>query len=360
MEEHEGKMKKTIFVLASGTLVLLAGCRPRIFNETQAPIVNSTPQTPFVFPDFCSASDANTDIWNAPRVQKEISHLIEEKNFKSSGLSTYAEAYLAMTQARDKARCAPQDPMYPKSPLARRLNDALADIMTKGFVDGQRACLQFLLGERVVVPETGKQLCAANQQALNERWSALEFAMASTGIYLTSVMGLALSALPHVDALWAETPHTTLDTRLKAMEEFRSTYDAFNLFLSNNLHTVAQVLLKEKRVNCEIFAVAARSIELTRAPTLLFQEIRNDTFKLGLQLAKQWPRGLHPFTAGLKTWETKKEFGAFAKEPDALISLRAHSQKAVGQLKNPLLKIFNGNDIATYISFEGLTCPVHE
>lgn len=212
--------------------------------------------------------------------------------------------------------------------------------MTKGFVLSQSACLTSLASSKTKIPDIGAQLCALSKQALADRWTALELAMGSKALYLSSLMGISLSALPHVDALWENTPHRNREQRIEAMQEFKPTYDAFNLFLSKNLHTVARVLLKEKR-----------------APEHIFKEIRDVTFELGLELSRTWPMGLHPLTAGEPTWNVERQFGSFAKEPNALGKLREHGARSVKILKHPLLKVFDGKDAAT---FEGLTCEMQK
>ncbi|MFZ9520040.1 MAG: hypothetical protein ACO3A4_06130 [Silvanigrellaceae bacterium] len=335
----------------------MTGCRPRSFNSPEAADQSAISSLSSAV-DFCSTKSASSPVWGADKVQNEIQRLIEEPGYKSSGLSAYAEVYRAMTAERDAARCSSVGPMVPDSPLARRLNDALADMMTKGFIESQRLCLATLQGGKAAVPDIGAQLCQQSGQALSERWSTLELSMASTAIYLSSLMGIALSALPHADVLWADTPYRTLEERIEAMTHFKPTYDAFNLFLSNNLHTVANVLLKNHRIDCGLFAVAAKAAEITKAPTIVFKEIRDRTFSLGLELSRSWPRGLHPITAGEKTWNVGRSFGVFAKTPNALIELYDHGKNSVTILKNPLMKVFKGRDAPSYVTFEGLTCNV--
>jgi hypothetical protein len=354
---HKGtSLGHTFLVLLS---IINFGCKNRNFNSPNESGTSETVGFSAVTP-FCQAGDSDPTIWSGSRVQKEITNILAEPGYKQSGLSAFAEAYSAMTAQRDSARCADKGAMVPKSELARRLNDALADMMTKGLVLSQKACLKSIVQPQTPVPDIGGQLCEVSKQALAERWSALELAMGSTAIYLTSLMGISISALPHADILWEGTPHKTLDQRVAALSEFRPTYDAFNLFLSNNLHTVAKVLMKEKRIDCKLFEAAARAAQITRAPTLVFKEIRDTTFNLGAELAKSWPKGLHPLTAGERTWNVERVFGAFAKVPDALVALQEHGKRSTQILRNPLLKAFNGEDAATYVTFEGLTCAARK
>lgn len=350
-------------LLPTLTLLLIStasfGCKSGLFTQSTETQDSQGIKTETIAA-FCGASESDPNIWSAVRVQNEISKLIGEPGYKQSGLATYAEAYLAMTAQRDTVRCGEKGPMVPKSELARRLNDALADMMTKGLVLSQRACLRSLSQPETPIPEIGRQMCDFSKQALAERWSALELAMGSTAIYLTSLMGISVSALPHAESLWSDTPYKTLEQRTAALVEFRPTYDAFNLFLSNNLHTVARVLIKEKRIDCKLFEAAARAAQVTRAPALVFKEIRDTTFELGAELAKTWPKGLHPLTAGEKSWNVERVFGSFAKFPPALEALQEHGRKSSQLLRNPLLKAFNGQDAATYVTFEGLTCEVRK
>lgn len=334
-----------------------AACKQRDFNSTAQQ--TSVQMHTATMVSFCEPPTTQKILWDAPRLQQEISNLLTESGYKSSGLSVYAEVYLAMTKQRDTARCDPTQKMYPQTELNRRLNDALADLMTKGLVTSQRVCLKSFANPGLVVPTIGQQLCELGHEALDKRWSALEFTMASTAQYLTSIMGIALSALPHADILWRDTPYITLQGRIGYMKkEFRPVFDAFNLFLSDNLHTVADVLMKENRVDCSLLKHVVAAAEATRAPTLIFKNIRDKTFELGLDLATAWSRGLHPFTAGESAWNPERPFGSFVKEPPALDQLRRHARDSVGLLKNPLMKLFKNKDAATYISGQGLTCPV--
>ncbi|MEY4064698.1 MAG: hypothetical protein RIR26_906 [Pseudomonadota bacterium] len=340
-------------------LTFAASCKPRNFNDSGT--LNIGLRTTTSLPEsFCQGPDSSSFLWNAKRVQREIAKLLSEPGYKSSGLATYAEVYQAMTAERDKARCAESGPMVPASPLSQRLNDALADLMSKGFVLSQYHCLRSFKSPTEAIPTIGKEMCNVSQRALKEHWSDLELSMASTAVYLTSVMGIALSALPHVESLWAGDPRKTVDERISALQDFKPTYDAFNLFLSNNLHTVARVLLKEKRIDCKLFELAARAAEITRAPALIFKEMRDRTFALGTSLAGSWPKGLHPLVAGAEAWDPERVFPPFAQEPEALVHLRAHTQASIVLLKNPMLKIFSGKDAATYVTFEGLTCPTRK
>ncbi|NBX16264.1 MAG: hypothetical protein EBR09_02750 [Proteobacteria bacterium] len=350
------KTKLSLIAVTLPQILTVLSCKPRDFNAAE--LQSATPK-PDAEIHFCNAKDAQTLLWNAERVQLEIQKLINEQGHKSSGLSVYAEVYLAMTRARDTARCDSKNSMFPRTELNQKLNDALADEMTKGLVAGQRACLFSFANPQKTIPAIGRQLCQLNRAALNEKWSALELAMGSTAVYLTSIMGLSLSALPHADVLWLKTPYQSLESRLEYIRnEFKPVYDAFNVFLSNNLHTVADVLVRENRVGCNLFRPAAKFAEITGAPAAIFGNIRDKTFEFGLELSKTWPRGLHPFTAGEPAWNVEKTFAAFAKEPDALKGLQEHTLRSAALLSQPMFKAFKNKDASTYISGAGLTCPI--
>lgn len=344
----------------STSLVFAFGCKSREFNDSRPQEQARRHHSKANSPAFCKASKSNDFPWNAERVQMEIRNLIGRPGYKSGGLSVYAEVYQAMTAERDKARCSSSGPMVPPSLLSERLNDALADIMTKGYVLSQPYCLHSFASQTASVPTIGQQMCDVSRQAIVEQWSGLELAMASTATYLTSVMGIALSVLPHVERLWQNEVHHTLEQRIAALEEFKPTFDAFNLFLSNNLHTVARVLVREKYVDCKLFELTARGAELTRAPALIFKDIRDKTFVLGASLASSWPKGLHPLVTGTPDWNVERIFPPFASEPDPLMQLRSHAKNSISILKNPLLKIFDGKDAATFVAFEGFTCPIEK
>ena len=334
----------------------IASCRKRHYSEQL-----DTTDTKNDILNFCESKQGQSPLWSAEQVQSELEKLINIGNFKSSGLSAYAETYKVMTAQRDAERCKPAGVLAPRTPQAGQINSVLADLMTRGFVGSQKACLENFLDPEVRIPNIGAQLCEISHRATKERWTALELSMASTAIYLTSVMGIAVSALPHIDALWLDTPHDSLEKRISALQvSFKPTFDSFNAFLSGNLHTVAQVLLKEKRIDCRIFELAARAVGLTKAPEQIFRDIRDVTFRLGLELSRSWPKGLHPITAGEQFWNVEKIFGAFAKTPDALEALHEHGDKTLEVLKNPLLKIFKGQDTTHYLSEQGLSCELRK
>lgn len=340
---------KTVII---SSLILLPSCKKRHYSER----LSSKTDTDALL-DFCMAVENVSPLWNAARVQNEIQKLIDTENFKESGLSAYAETYKAMTAQRDLARCQTNGALAPTTPHAGRINSVLADLMSKGFVLSQAACIETFRNSAVKVPNIGAHLCEISYRASKEHWTALELSMGSTAVYLTSVMGIAVSALPHIDSLWETTRHNSLEKRIAALQQsFKPTFDSFNEFLSDNLHTVAQVLLREKRIDCRIFEIAARALGTTKAPTQIFKDIRDETFRLGLDLAKQWPLGLHPMTAGEAYWKVDKVFGPFAKEPQSLRALYEHGNKTVEILKNPLLRIFRGKDTTGFLLEQGLSC----
>lgn len=349
---------RQVLFLEIATLWLMSlalfGCKKRHYSDQLA----SRPTASEAL-DFCTAKTENSPLWSADKVQLEIQKLIDTGNFKESGLSAYAETYKAMTAERDSERCKPDGALTPHSPQSGRVNSVLADIMSKGLILSQEVCIQTFQDSAVRVPNIGSQLCEINYRAVKERWTALELSMASTAVYLTSVMGIAVSALPHIDALWLDTPHDSLEQRISALKvSFKPTFDSFNVFLSDNLHTVAQVLLREKRIECRIFELAARAVGLTKAPKQLFKEIRDETFQHGLELSRTWPKGLHPFTAGEPYWNVEKIFESFAAEPVALRALYDHGSETVELLKNPLLKIFKGKETTQYLTEQGLVCEL--
>ncbi|MEY2987886.1 MAG: hypothetical protein RJB13_1407 [Pseudomonadota bacterium] len=337
-------------------LLTLMSCKKRHYSDQ----LNSQPKVSAEL-DFCTEQSEQSPLWSAEKVQLELQKLIDTGNFKKSGLSAYAETYKAMTAERDAERCKPGGALAPHSPQSGRVNSVLADLMSKGLVLSQTKCIQTFQDSSVRVPNIGSQLCEINYRAVNERWTALELSMASTAVYLTSVMGIAISTLPHIDALWLDTPHDSLEKRISALKvSFKPTFDSFNVFLSDNLHTVAQVLLKEKRIECSIFELAARAVGLSKAPKQLFKEIRDKTFQLGLELSRTWPKGLHPLTAGEPYWNVEKVFERFATEPPVLRALYDHGNQTVDLLKNPLLKIFKGKDTTQYVTEQGFACDLQK
>merc|ERR1711871_1757287 len=100
--------------------------------------------------------------------------------------------------------------------------------------------------------------------------------MASTSIYLTTHMGLAVSALVQADNLWEEYPVREINTLKKRVEvlrnEYQPLYDGFNAFLSKHLSTVEFALHDFGLTSGKIFHLASIISEKANTPIELVFE----------------------------------------------------------------------------------------
>ncbi len=310
--------------------------------------------------DFCKSTIHSNVMWSPVQVQTEIGSLLDFEGFRKSPLSAYAEVYLEMTKARDASRCQKGEKLYLNDIWQRNLNNALADLMTRSFVEGQRACFADIKGMKNSIPVAGKVLCEMSKQANMENWTSLEVAMASTAIYLTDILGQAISALPYIDNLWVNTEFISIDQRISALQRFKPTFDAFNEFLSNHLQLVADVLIRSGRVNCQLFSKAAGVAEDVPIPEIVFKVTRDKTFELGIQLAKDLRGMNHPLAAKSGFWQPESfmDDSSQIKIP-GYERLRNHARNMVNVFNNPLLKVFSSQGASQYIMPRLGPCKTH-
>lgn len=257
--------------------------------------------------------------------------------------AAYAVAYEAMTAKRDEARCS-TGPMQPDSSIATKLNDALSDLMTRYFVNIESgaaggADIDGLWAE-------------LRDDAQRGNWNSLRYAMASTAIYLTTHMGLALSALPHADELWRDTPYSTIAERVGAMRNlYKDAYDSFNAFLAANVNTIADALwvaglVSSKNINIAAALVPGGEISLA----LYFGNIRDKTFNLGVQMAVEFADGEHPLTqrysgASALATSTSIPGSLVARRGSATYELAEHARfwrSAMGDSLGPVYNALGG------------------
>lgn len=254
---------------------------------------------------FCSLKQSETPLekdnirrtyWSASTVQKEIKSLLDSKAFKSSPHSAYLEIYARMTDARDKARCTKGNSMFPTTNLNRGLNDALSDIMTRNYLAIVKSSVEN--PDKLISPslDLGGSFKKMHYMAEKNNWDSVRLALGSTSLYLTNHLALAVSALPHIDKLWEDTPYKDIPSRVNAMKEFKPTYDAFNQFLAKNLVTVTHGLYESKLTKNKNFENAAKLTQ--NLPwKLLFGVVRDNAFHLGLRIASHTDPGKHPWTS---------------------------------------------------------------
>jgi len=302
--------------------------------------------------DFCSGK--TSFIWDKAQVQGEIRKLLSISDYRDSGLGTYSEIYLRMTELRDKERCNPSSKMYPTSEFSKTINDRLADIMTKSYVAHQSMCFEQLQGHSVVLSLGAQRWCQWMSDSLLKKESSLAYATGSTALYLSHTMPLALSAIIHDRTLWQDSPSDSMEARLKAMAAYKHTYDAFNAFLASQLRLIVDVLAENNRISCPILKVAASAAERFPLAQSIFREIRDRSFQRGLELAKLWPLGKHPYVAAEVPYDVHNPYDD--KTTPLIIDTEADFQFALSRLQNPYLKIFNGKDTPSYLATLGLSC----
>jgi len=245
--------------------------------------------------DFCSCRRAGSSydrlrpqyIWSAADVQLSVKGYAASQEAACKPHSAYAVAYAAMTQLRDASRCG-SGPMKPPTLLASIFNDALADLMSRYFVN----IVQGTAGGADIDGEWAD----LKSDAIRGNFNALHYAMASTALYLTSHMGLALSALPHAEELWRDTGLTTIAERVEFLySAYKPTYDAFNEFLAENVEVIGAALYDAGLIENRNINIAAMLVPDGRVE-FFFERIRTKTFREAMKAAAEIPYGQHPLT----------------------------------------------------------------
>lgn len=316
-----------------------------------AAIKESLPATFCTAPrSVASTAAARLSYWNSEDVQSGIRATLKSPEFGCTPHSGYLAAYAAMTKARDAARCTDGSPMKPPTPLDTRINDALADLMTRNYVQVVTACLTGKL--LTSGADIGGSFCAMHALAENDDWSALRVALGGTAYYLSTHIAAALSAIPHIDEIWDGTEFDTLAKRVNRLKDFKSSYDSFNAFLGNNLSTVATSLrsagLTPPSCGAATFDLACSLAGRAGVPTIVFENRRNFAFEQALVLAQNIPPGKHPWTVGgadgrihgRATISTAPAYPKNDAVDGALKALTTEGKRLEAALANPLMQNF--------------------
>jgi len=331
------------FQLLAVVLQLSAGARKR----TNRASVNSTASC--AAGAFCSCRGTGSSydrtrfyyIWSADDVQYEVQNYYKSSDARCQPHSAYAVAYSAMTMKRDTERCT-SGPMKPSTIIGTALNDGLADLMSRYFVN-----IEWGTASGADVDGLWAEM---RRDAERGNWNSLRYAMASTAIYLTSHMGLALSALPHADELWKDTPYSTISERVGAMWLlYKADYDAFNGFLAENVNTIGDALYDARLVSRASINIAAALVPGGLVEGT-FEAIRTKTFELGMAAAAEIPVGQHPLTqryGGAQALATSREISGslVASSGSALAELADHARfwrRTMGDLLGATWNILGG------------------
>lgn len=308
-----------------------AGCKKRAFHEAppSARFAASGNGAQSEAATFCARSEAQGaddpaafaaqrdepgHIWTAREIQFHIRTLLADPAFAGKAASAYLVAYQDMLEQRDRERCLEGSPMRTAGePEDRALNEALntvlADVMTRSLLNISRYCVSvmadppptslpgktFEAGADLFVVDVGGLWCTLFREAHAKKRDAVTFAMANTALYLTVNLGFALSALPHIDAAWPTDEYTTLAERVKRLERYKPTFDAFNHFLSKHTDTVAGSLAKANLLRQKkLFTFAADFVELVPVVDDTLGIVRTSAFDIGMSVAEKTPFRKHP------------------------------------------------------------------
>lgn len=256
-----------------------------------------------IYTDFCKLSGVDTAInqgslWSAASVQFHISELIAQPTISKTPWLAYPVAYKKMTAARDQARCG--GVLQSDDAFLARMNDLLSDIMSRFYMStvDQCAASGANLGS-----EHG--FCALMARMKKEKFDSLSAAMASTGVYISSHISLALSAILFADDFWAASPYPdtyareddwarVLKARTERMRSYKPVYDKFNGFLADNIKIVASALSEAQLLNGDVLYFLSGISRYVPFKALLFGKIRDDAFAVALELAKEMNPADHP------------------------------------------------------------------
>lgn len=259
--------------------------------------------TQLLYQDFCGLSGvrhstSQAELWSAETVHFQIKQLLQHPKIKNSVWSAYPVAYLRMTAARDRERC--HGVLRSDNVFHARVNDLLSDLMTRFYVAQVDECAD---SDAQLVTNAG--FCNLMAQMRDEQFDSLSAAMASTGLYISSHITLALVAIIYADDFWASSPFTEthrdhgawseiVARRVERLRSFKALFDRFNGFLADNIVTVAQALGDAQLLNGDVLRFVAGVGRFVPFKSLMFGRIRDDAFALALELAHEMDPATHP------------------------------------------------------------------
>lgn len=294
VEEESGETSAAATVVVPPAPFCGADTRERVESGPVRTQLGALPEPSRTDPGF---RPIRLEFWSADDVQREIARVARSEAFACTPHAAYPVTYARMTAARDRRRCALGDAMAPPTKLDARLNDALSDLMTRNYLELVEFCVANPGKSASPSADLGGLLCSQHGRAAREDWDAVRMTAATTGIYLSTNLTLALSTLPHVDALWNGTPYRTIEQRVERLRAYKPTFDAFNAFLAHSVDTVVDALgdagfLRGSLVNLGVFPLDGSPF--TR---LAMGRLRDDGFESALRIAMLTPKGTHPWTA---------------------------------------------------------------
>lgn len=267
------------------------------------------PQTN-LYTDFCKLKGIQTDptvpqLWSSESVQFHLRKLISQPSIANSPWVSYPVAYLKMTAARDEARCSG---VLRGVGFHARVNDLLSDLMSRFYIEQIEKCAASgaALGQ-----EAG--FCPLMGRMQTDRFDSLSSAMASTGVYVSSHITVALIAIIFDDNFWQATPYPetyrksapwnrVVNARLEKMRGYKPLFDKFNGFLADNIKTVAEALGDARLIKGNVLNLLAGMSQYVPFKSLAFGKIRDDAFDLAMELAREIEPADHPMLAASPDW----------------------------------------------------------
>lgn len=264
-----------------------------------------------LYQDFCKIHDMTSDItipqiWGAENVQFHIDQVIHQATIANTPWVAYPVAYKKMIAARDKERCG--GVLSSTNQLHARINDLLSDIMTRFYLANVDLCA-------ASDAKLGKKygFCALMARMRNERFDALSAAMASTGLYLSSHITLSLSAIIFADDFWESSDfqethrssggwNNVVNARIEHIKSYKPLYDKFNLFLADNIKTVATALSDAGLIEGDVLNFISGVTKYTPFRALPFGKIRDDAFAMAIELGKTLDPTTHPMMISRDNW----------------------------------------------------------
>ena len=285
-----------------GVVLVLCGILPACQGTRRAQESNLL-VTQSLYRDFCDLSGVSrvtgqTQLWSAETVQFQINELLRQPKIKNSVWSAYPVSYLKMTAARDEARC--RGVLRSNDAFYARVNDLLSDLMTRFYVAEAGACAK---SDATLISNGG--ICTLMARMRDERFDSLSAAMASTGLYISSHISLALIAIIYADDFWDASPYPEthqnqrawdqiLSARVMRLRTYKPLFDKFNGFLADNIATVAQALGDANLLNGDILRFVAGVSRYVPFKSMMFGRIRDEAFAIALDLAGKMNPAEHP------------------------------------------------------------------
>lgn len=259
-------------------------------------------------------------VWSFFEVQAFTKNMTCEllESDQSPSLAAYPHAYVFMISRRDKARCPNSqfeaDPkkkasfeMTSDDETSSWINNYLADLMTRNFVDQTRKC--YLSHESKDSSKSHESVdfgfCKTMDIISNSKLDAFSSSMISTATYLSTNITLSLSAILLDDIFWKKIDpqlYSDMDFRISELRKFKPTYDKFNKFLAVNSQSVARDLADGGFLRNSLIQNSASLAKIfSPVPTALFGKIRDRSFELAVEIAQAVSKKSHS-KADIVSW----------------------------------------------------------